>query len=171
MASPLALWTYLFLLFLAVTDCVADPTFYSIWPLFNPDGTNADGSSNQKITDELKKDLNNDATKLYTSRTEALQSTWYWYAELTPDQHTKYQTFPGVRLFACRKIGQLTSLIGSDCSDTRQCFCDSQFQSSPSSQRHGHSYGLHERSRCSGPVEASFVACQQSTFRQSWVQV
>ena len=84
---------------------MADPTFYSIWPLFNPDGVNADGSSNQKITDELKKDLNNDDKKLYTSRTEALKSTWYWYAELTDDQLTKYRSFAGASLHSLYEPG------------------------------------------------------------------
>ncbi len=89
---------HLLTLCLIATHCAADSTFYSIWPLFPTDGTHFDGSNNQAITDELKKDLNNDATKLYVSRSERLSSTWYWYADLTPELFTKYKAFPGVRL-------------------------------------------------------------------------
>lgn len=48
-------------------------------------------SSNQAVTDELKKDLGDDPTKLYISRTEALDYTWYWYADLTPELVEKYR--------------------------------------------------------------------------------
>ena len=55
------------MLCLVATCRAADPTFYSIWPLESLDGTSADGSSNQAITDALNADLNNDPTKLYIS--------------------------------------------------------------------------------------------------------
>lgn len=93
--NPLFL-LYLLLTCLTATCRAADPTFYSIWPLFNTDGTNEDGSNNQAITDALQADLNNDPTKLFISRSDSLSSIWYWYAELTDDLVTKYQTFAGV---------------------------------------------------------------------------
>jgi hypothetical protein len=76
------------------------------------DGTSADGSSNQAITDALNADLNNDPTKLYISQSNSLSSTWYWYAELTDDLVTKYQSFPGVSPRTLSLGQSLTSVTG-----------------------------------------------------------
>ena len=93
-ASPFLLYLFTFCLFAICR--AANPTFYSIWPFENLNGISSDGSSNQAITDALNADLDNDSTKLYISQSDSLSSTWYWYAELTDDLVTKYQSFPGV---------------------------------------------------------------------------
>ncbi|MCJ1365756.1 hypothetical protein MMC16_004881 [Acarospora aff. strigata] len=63
-------------LLIAVGVYAADPC-YTIWPK-----SSADKKANQRITDELTKDFQGDASKFFHSASHHLEATMYRYAPL-----------------------------------------------------------------------------------------